>query len=128
MQVGAGVIRARCSRPEAFRQTIRSPVVPPGGREVDSAKKAQSHESERSLAVYDVRRASSIMSISSTGNRRPDYTSSESRVPKQRKQARDLAWTSTAYFAEGLPWSFLHQLVMEYLTATGASAAQVGYT
>lgn len=49
-------------------------------------------------------------------------------MEKQRKRARGLLWTSTAYFGEGLPWSFLHQLVMEYLTATGASAAHVGYT
>jgi PAT family beta-lactamase induction signal transducer AmpG len=46
----------------------------------------------------------------------------------RRKGARDLAWTSTAYFGEGLPYSFLHQLVTEYLTAIGAPTHVVGYT
>jgi MFS transporter, PAT family, beta-lactamase induction signal transducer AmpG len=37
-------------------------------------------------------------------------------------------WTSSAYFGEGLPWSFLHQLVTEYLTAIGASKTQISST
>lgn len=45
-----------------------------------------------------------------------------------RKRWKDLVWTSTAYFGEGLPYSFLHQLVTEYLTGTGASRAVIGYT
>lgn len=49
-------------------------------------------------------------------------------MENRRKRARDLLWTSTAYFGEGLPWSFLHQLVTEYLTAIGAPRALVGYT
>jgi PAT family beta-lactamase induction signal transducer AmpG len=46
-------------------------------------------------------------------------------APKPRK---DLLWTSTTYFGEGLPWSFLHQMAAEFLTAIGASNAQVGMT
>lgn len=45
-----------------------------------------------------------------------------------RKRWKDLVWTTTAYFGEGLPYSFLHQLVTEYLTGTGASRAVIGYT
>jgi PAT family beta-lactamase induction signal transducer AmpG len=44
------------------------------------------------------------------------------------KAKKDLLWTSTTYFGEGLPWSFLHQMAAEFLTAIGASNAQVGMT
>jgi hypothetical protein len=44
------------------------------------------------------------------------------------KSRRALLWTSTTYFGEGLPWSFLHQMGAEFLTAIGASNAQVGMT
>ncbi|AKF06608.1 MFS transporter [Sandaracinus amylolyticus] len=44
------------------------------------------------------------------------------------KRGKALAWTSSAYFGEGLPFSFLHQLVTEYLTAIGAPPSVVGYT
>src|SRR6185369_949806 len=46
-------------------------------------------------------------------------------APKSRK---NLLWTSTTYFGEGLPWSFLHQLSTEFLTATGASKSQISST
>src|SRR5690606_365122 len=39
---------------------------------------------------------------------------------------RTLLWTSTSYFGEGLPWSFLHQMATEYLTAIGASKTLIG--
>lgn len=39
-----------------------------------------------------------------------------------------LLWTSTAYFGEGLPWSFLHQMATEFLTAINASKTQIGST
>ncbi|MBA3549361.1 MAG: MFS transporter [Nannocystis sp.] len=42
--------------------------------------------------------------------------------------ARTVAWTSTTYFAEGLPWSVLHQIASEFLTAAGLPPSQVGYT
>ena len=45
-----------------------------------------------------------------------------------RKSGRALGWTSSAYFGEGLPFSFLHQLVTEYLTAIGAPPSVIGYT
>ncbi len=37
-------------------------------------------------------------------------------------------WTGTTYFAEGLPWSILHQIAAEFFTAMGLPARQVGYT
>jgi PAT family beta-lactamase induction signal transducer AmpG len=39
-----------------------------------------------------------------------------------------LLWTSTTYFGEGLPWSFLHQMGTEFLTAIGASKTQISST
>src|SRR5690606_5576383 len=48
--------------------------------------------------------------------------------PKAGHRGRTLAWTSSTYFGEGLPWSVLHQIASEYLTAIGMRPAQVGYT
>ncbi len=48
--------------------------------------------------------------------------------PERGLRGRDLSWTSSTYFAEGLPWSVLHQIAGEYLTAIGVSATQVGRT
>jgi PAT family beta-lactamase induction signal transducer AmpG len=47
-------------------------------------------------------------------------------MPPRSKRA--LLWTSTTYFGEGLPWSFLHQMGTEFLTAIGASKTQIGAT
>jgi MFS transporter, PAT family, beta-lactamase induction signal transducer AmpG len=44
------------------------------------------------------------------------------------RSKRDLLWTSTTYFGEGLPWSFLHQMGTEFLTAIGASKTQISST
>jgi PAT family beta-lactamase induction signal transducer AmpG len=44
------------------------------------------------------------------------------------RSKKSLLWTSTTYFGEGLPWSFLHQMGTEYLTAIGASTTQIGST
>jgi MFS transporter, PAT family, beta-lactamase induction signal transducer AmpG len=41
---------------------------------------------------------------------------------------KTLLWTSTTYFGEGLPWSFLHQMAMEFLTQIGASKTQISST
>jgi MFS transporter, PAT family, beta-lactamase induction signal transducer AmpG len=41
---------------------------------------------------------------------------------------KTLLWTSTTYFGEGLPWSFLHQMAMEFLTSIGASKTQISST
>jgi PAT family beta-lactamase induction signal transducer AmpG len=46
--------------------------------------------------------------------------------PKRSRRA--LAWVSTANFGEGLPWSFLHQMATEFLTAAKASNTQIGAT
>lgn len=43
-------------------------------------------------------------------------------------RGRTLLWTSSTYFGEGLPWSVLHQVASEYLTAIGMPAREVGYT
>jgi PAT family beta-lactamase induction signal transducer AmpG len=43
-------------------------------------------------------------------------------------RGKTLAWVGSTYFAEGLPWSVLHQIAAEYLTAIGVRPAQVGYT
>ncbi|HVV51562.1 MAG TPA: MFS transporter [Polyangia bacterium] len=47
-------------------------------------------------------------------------------MPARSKRA--LLWTSTTYFGEGLPWSFLHQMGTEFLTAIGASKTQISST
>ncbi|MBK9752834.1 MAG: MFS transporter [Nannocystis sp.] len=39
-----------------------------------------------------------------------------------------VAWTGSTYFAEGLPWSVLHQIASEFFTAAGLPPSQVGYT
>lgn len=44
------------------------------------------------------------------------------------RDKKTLAWTSSTYFAEGLPWSLLHQVAAEYFTAIGLRPAAVGYT
>jgi PAT family beta-lactamase induction signal transducer AmpG len=49
-------------------------------------------------------------------------------APRPEKSRRALLWTSTTYFGEGLPWSFLHQMGTEFLTAIGASKTQIGAT
>jgi len=41
--------------------------------------------------------------------------------PAKAKSLRDLLWTSTTNFGEGLPWSFLHQMALEFLVQIGAS-------
>lgn len=41
---------------------------------------------------------------------------------------KTLVWTSSTYFAEGLPWSILHQVAAEFLTSIGVSPAKVGST
>lgn len=48
--------------------------------------------------------------------------------PAPPRNTGTVAWTSTTYFAEGLPWSVLHQIAAEFLTAAGLPPSQVGYT
>jgi PAT family beta-lactamase induction signal transducer AmpG len=45
-----------------------------------------------------------------------------------RKRARNLAWVASTNFGEGLPWSFLHTMATDYLTAIRAPLWQIGYT
>src|SRR3954466_12860860 len=49
-------------------------------------------------------------------------------TPPPPKSRRALLWTSTLYFGEGLPWSFLHQLATEFLTQIRASNTQISST
>ncbi len=44
------------------------------------------------------------------------------------KPASRLGWVSVSYFAEGLPWSLMHQVAAEFFTAIGARPAEVGRT
>ncbi len=48
--------------------------------------------------------------------------------PAPPRSAGTVAWTSSTYFAEGLPWSVLHQIASEFFTAAGLPPSQVGYT
>ena len=52
----------------------------------------------------------------------------ETGTPKAGKSRRALLWTSTSYFGEGLPWSFLHQMATEFLTQIRASNTQISST
>lgn len=52
----------------------------------------------------------------------------EGSTPATQRDAGTAAWTGSTYFAEGLPWSVLHQLASEFFTAAGLPARQVGYT
>ena len=44
------------------------------------------------------------------------------------RSPRALSWVASTYFAEGLPFSIVHQVSMELFTAIGASAEAVGLT
>jgi PAT family beta-lactamase induction signal transducer AmpG len=48
--------------------------------------------------------------------------------PSAGRDAGTVAWTASTYYAEGLPWSVLHQIAAEFFTAAGLPATQVGYT
>ncbi len=39
-----------------------------------------------------------------------------------------LAWTGSTYFAQGLPWSILHQVAAEFFTTIGVAPSGVGRT
>jgi MFS transporter, PAT family, beta-lactamase induction signal transducer AmpG len=49
-------------------------------------------------------------------------------VSGERTKRNHLFWTTSAYFGEGFPFSFIHQLSTEYLTSLGASRPEIGYT
>jgi PAT family beta-lactamase induction signal transducer AmpG len=46
----------------------------------------------------------------------------------ERRAARSAPWVASTYFAEGLPYSIVHQVSMELFTSMGASAKVVGLT
>lgn len=58
----------------------------------------------------------------------PTTNADDSESDGRPRRGRDILWTSSTYFGEGLPWSILHQVASEYLTAIGMPARQVGYT
>lgn len=45
-----------------------------------------------------------------------------------RRDQNKYLWVFSSYFAEGLPWSLLHQVAAEFFTAIGAAPSQVGKT
>jgi PAT family beta-lactamase induction signal transducer AmpG len=45
-----------------------------------------------------------------------------------RRAGRSAPWVASTYFAEGLPYSIVHQVSMELFTSMGASAQAVGLT
>jgi PAT family beta-lactamase induction signal transducer AmpG len=49
-------------------------------------------------------------------------------APARKHNPADLAWVIPTNYGEGLPWSFIHQMGTDYLTAIRAPIAQVGYT
>lgn len=52
----------------------------------------------------------------------------DSAAPPLISKRHALLWTSSAYFAEGLPWTFLHQMATEFLTAINATKTQTSAT
>ena len=46
----------------------------------------------------------------------------------ERRSGRSVPWVASTYFAEGLPYSIVHQVSMELFTSMGASAQVVGLT
>jgi len=52
----------------------------------------------------------------------------ETTAPEMAKDRKAWGWVSASYFAEGLPWSVLHQVSAEFFTSIGARPAQVGWT
>lgn len=46
----------------------------------------------------------------------------------ERRAGRSVPWVASTYFAEGLPYSIVHQVSMELFTSLGASAQAVGLT
>lgn len=60
---------------------------------------------------------------------RPSEEPAQGEVPPSRGlRSRELAWTSSAYFGEGLAYAVLHQFFTEYLAAIGAAPSHVGST
>gem|GEM_PF-130590 len=56
----------------------------------------------------------------------PSVPADSSQEPKS--DLKTLSWTSSTYFAEGLPWSLLHQVAAEFFTTLGVSPAKIGAT
>ncbi len=48
--------------------------------------------------------------------------------PPDADRSRALGWISSTYFGEGLPWTFIHQMGTEFLTAIDASKTQIAAT
>ncbi|MEP7121839.1 MAG: MFS transporter [Byssovorax sp.] len=49
-------------------------------------------------------------------------------APDERRSGLAVPWVASTYFAEGLPYSIVHQVSMELFTSMGASAQVVGLT
>jgi PAT family beta-lactamase induction signal transducer AmpG len=46
--------------------------------------------------------------------------------PEQQRAPATVAWVSTTYFAEGLPYSIVHQVASQFFTAMNASLESIG--
>jgi PAT family beta-lactamase induction signal transducer AmpG len=67
-----------------------------------------------------------VATMTRQGTEETSFAMTPSAEPPRSK--RTLWWTSSTYFGEGLPWSFLHQMATEYLTAIGATKTQISST
>jgi MFS transporter, PAT family, beta-lactamase induction signal transducer AmpG len=56
-----------------------------------------------------------------------DYNSASMSPPNPRRAINTL-WTTSTYFAEGLPYSIVHQISAQFFTAAGASLEAIGLT
>jgi PAT family beta-lactamase induction signal transducer AmpG len=52
----------------------------------------------------------------------------EGEAAARRESARALPWVASSYFAEGLPYSIVHQISAQLFTALGASLPAIGLT
>jgi PAT family beta-lactamase induction signal transducer AmpG len=66
-------------------------------------------------------------SAHSPGSSGSDSTS-DGAPDDERRPGRAVPWVASTYFAEGLPYSIVHQVSMELFTSMGASAQVVGLT
>ena len=66
--------------------------------------------------------------MSAGGPSSMDAHKDEVTEPDAAQHRRAWQWVTASYFAEGLPWSMLHQVSAEYFTSIGARPAQVGWT
>src|ERR1700676_2385532 len=50
------------------------------------------------------------------------------KMPQASRRLLTALWATTTYFAEGLPYSIVHQISSQFFTAAGASLEAIGLT